>query len=90
MDKYWESMDATAGEAAVQVGIHDNWCKFAKVERGELSWGLANAAHLGCTCGALDRKERAKKMRDKKRRQKGRRREEKEQEEEGLRGLLGV
>ena len=64
VDQYWKSLESAAGEGKTQVGEHKNWCELTKVDRGVLSRELANAARLGCTCGALDRQDKEQRKRN--------------------------
>ena len=77
VDKYWKSLESAAGEGEAQAGKRKGWCELAKIDRGVLSRELANAARLGCTCGALDKqdKEQRKRERNKKKRNSKRERE---------------
>ena len=83
VDKYWKSLESAAGEGEAQAGKHKGWCELAKIDRGVLSRELANAARLGCTCGALDKqdKEQRKRERNKKKRNSKRERERRGQED---------
>ena len=85
VDKYWQSVEAAVGEEEAQVGIHKNWCELAKVERGVLSWGLANAARISCSCGALDRQDKEQRKRDKNRKKRNQKREKKRGDEAEMR-----
>ena len=49
-------------EVVAQVGKHKPQCEFSKAERGETSFGLANA--VGCTCGYLAKQEKARKKKE--------------------------
>ena len=81
VDRYWESVGAAAGEGEARVGVHKNWCELAKVERGVLSRELANAARLGCSCGALDRQDKEQRKRDRNKKKREKKRDKKRGEE---------
>ena len=81
MDQYRKSVEAAAGEGEAQVGVHENWCELAKVERGVVPRGLANAARLGCSCGALDKQDKEQRKRDRNKKKREKKREKKRGEE---------
>ena len=60
-----------------QVGIHKNWRELSNVDRGVLSWDLANATRLSCSCGPLDRQDKEQRKRDKNRKKRNQKREKK-------------
>ena len=50
-----------------------------------LSWGLANAARISCSCGALDRQDKEQRKRDKNRKKRNQKREKKRGDEAEMR-----
>ena len=83
MDRYWKSLESAAGEGKTQAGEHKNWCELAKVDRGVLSRERANAARLGCTCGAVDRQDKEQRKRERNMERNRKKRNKKREKERG-------